>query len=229
MGPRYAGTLMIVAVAATAGAPAWAAQTSGPSWRPTLTAGTDNRSKDASKSGGDPYVAGTLEWNDDSGLFYGGPAFDTIDSSTGSRLEVQAYAGVRPRWAGFQLDLRAAYKQQIDADTGADDDAWEYTANITRAIGPGKARLQYQFTPDTAGAAHGWTWIEARLAWPLARALSGSAAIGRREQQDSVDYTGWNAGVAWTATDRLTLDLRWYGTDARVAGPTYRDELVALA
>ena len=59
-------------------------------WSATLGAATDNRSKDASKTNGDPYAYGTVTWTSPSGLFYVAPiGFETIDSSTGSDLELR--------------------------------------------------------------------------------------------------------------------------------------------
>ena len=44
----------------------------------------------------------------------------------------------------------------------------------------------------------------------------GAAAIGRREQDNSLDYTAWNAGVTYALTDNIDADLRYYATDADV-------------
>ena len=98
------------------------------SWALAVGAATDNRSKDASKTDGDPFVWGEAEWESASGLFYAGPSFETIKSS-GSELEVALNAGVRPEFAGFDFDLNAKHKWQIDANPGTDDDAWEFTAD----------------------------------------------------------------------------------------------------
>ena len=56
-----------------------------------------------------------------------------------------------------------------------------------------------------------------------------TVAVGRREQDNSIDYTGWNAGFTYKAADNLDLDLRWYDTD--VSNPTdqYAGQLVAGA
>jgi len=196
-------------------------------WTFSLGAATDNRSKDASKSDGNPYVYGAADWESADGFFYAAPGFETIDSATGSKLELQAYAGVRPEIAGFDLDLKVAYKQQVDADPGTDNEAWEFTANLSRSIGPASARLQLQHSPDGTGSVRDWTWIEGRLGWDFTDRLEGTVAVGRREQDNSVDYTGWNAGVTFAARPNLDLDLRWYDTDAGVPGEQYAGALVA--
>ena len=196
------------------------------SWSFIVGAATDNRSKAASKSDGDPFVWGQAQWTSASGLFYAGPSFETVKSS-GSELEVALDAGLRPQFAGFDFDLNAKHKWLVDADAGADADAWEFTADMKRSIGPASGRLRLQYSPDSAGPTEAWTWAEAQLGWAFSDRLQASAAIGRREQDNSVDYTGYNIGVSYALTRDLEADLRWHGTDAEVPGEQYADRLVA--
>ncbi len=196
------------------------------SWAFAFGAATDNRSKAASKSDGEPFVWGEAEWESASGLFYAGPSFETVKSS-GSDLEVALDAGFRPQVAGFDLDLNVKHKWLIEANPGADDDAWEFTADVRRSIGPASGRVRLQYSPDSTGASEAWTWYEAQVGWDFTHKLSGSAAIGRREQETSVDYTGYNIGLSYALTRAAELDLRWYGTDAEVPGEQYSDALVA--
>ena len=225
-------TLMTAAAAATAllavAAPA-AAQDAAPSgdWSFAFGAATDNRSKEASKSDGDAFVWGEAQWSSASGLFYAGPSFETVRSSAGSELELKASAGLRPQVAGFDLDFNAAWKYQVDANPGADNDAWEFTADVKRSIGPASGRLRLQYSPDSIGSTEAWTWVEARVGWDFTDRLQGTASIGRREQDNSIDYTGWNAGLTWALTRNIEADLRYHATDADVSGEQYADALVA--
>ncbi len=84
-----------------------------------------------------------------------------------------------------------------------------------------------QYSPDSTGATEAWTWAEARLGWEFTDKLYASAAIGRREQDNSVDYTGYDIGLNYALTRNLEAELRWYGTDADVPGEQYADSLVA--
>ena len=210
-------------------APATAQDASAPSgdWSFAFGAATDNRSKDASKSDGDAFVWGEAQWSSASGLFYAGPSFETVRSSTGSELELKASAGLRPQVAGFDLDLNAAFKYQVDANPGADNDSWEFTADVKRSIGPASGRLRLQYSPDSMGSTEAWTWVEARVGWDFTDKLSGTASIGRREQDNSIDYTGWNAGLTYALTRNIEADLRYHATDADVPGEQYADALVA--
>lgn len=203
------------------------AQDSRNPWSFSLGAATDNRSKDASKSDGDPYVWGEAQWESASGLFYAGPQFETIKASTGSELEVAISAGVRPQIAGFDLDLNAEHKWHVNADPGTDDAAWEFTADIKRSIGPASARVRLQHSPDSTGSTEAWTWVALRGGWDFTNKLTGTVEIGRREQDNSVDYTGWNAGFTYALTRNLEAEVRYHATDADVPGEQYADALVA--
>ena len=194
-------------------------------WSFSFGAATDNRSKDASKSDGEAFVWGQGAWESADGMFYGTVGAETIDGG-GSKLESELALGVRPQAAGFDFDLNVAWKNRFDADAGYDADAWEFTADASRSIGPAGARIRLQHSPDGTGSTKAWTWYEARLSWDFTPKLSGSTAIGRREQDNSIDYTGWNVGLSYALTRNLEADLRWHATDADVPGEQYRDALV---
>lgn len=194
-------------------------------WSFELGAGTDNRSKGASKSGNDPYMFAEMQWNTAGGL-YADLEFETIDSS-GSRVETEAEAGWQSSALGFDFDISASHKWRLDAVSGHDDAAWEYQFDILRDFGPVDTRLRLEHSPDGLGSTRATTWVEARLRWPLADRLKASVTLGRREQDNAPDYTGGNAGVAWAVTGTTSLDLRWHGTDAGDEGQQYEDALVA--
>jgi uncharacterized protein (TIGR02001 family) len=206
-----------------------AAQDAAPAGRWSFAFGTatDNRSKGISKSDGEVYAFGEAEWENASGLLYAGSGLQTIRSSGGSDLELEVVAGLRPEVAGFDLDLGASHKFQIDSASGHDDDAWELTADVERSIGPASARLRLQYSPDGLGALEAWTWVEARAGWAFTDRLQGTAAIGRREQDNGLDYTAWNAGFTYAVTRNLDADLRYFATGADVPGEQFADNLVA--
>lgn len=220
-------TATIAALAAALATPVLAQENpSTGGWTFGVGAATDNRSKDASKSDGDPYAWALAEWTSADGLFYVSPGVETIKAG-GSRLETDLTAGIRPQAAGFDLDLSATYKWRAGADAGYDDDYWEFTANVSRAIGPAEARLQLQHSPDGGGSTEAWTWVEARVGWDFTDKLGGTVALGRREQDNAPDYTGWNAGVTYAFTNNLELDVRYHSTNVDDLGRQYDDAVVA--
>lgn len=217
-------SLALAAVLCLAAPPALAR--AGDAWSLGLGAATDNRSKHISKSEGRPYVWGEAEWEGAAGLVYGGPAFETIRGSTGSDLEVSLNAGVRPEVAGFEVDLNVKRQWHVDALPTADDNAWELTADVARAVGPARGRLRLQHSPDGTGSTGAWTWIEGQVEWAFTSRLSGSAALGRRSQDGGPDYTGWSLGAAWRLNRALALELTYHGNDAAASGRRYDDALV---
>jgi uncharacterized protein (TIGR02001 family) len=218
-------SLAVLLTAATA-VPALAQSAPGGDWSFEVGAGTDNRSKGASKSGNDGYVFGSAAWESANGLFYVSPAVETIQAG-GSNVEAEVAVGYQPEAFGYQFDFNVAYKNRLDANDGYDNDTVEFGANVSRAIGPAKARLQVQYSPDSAGSTDAFTWVEGRVGWSFTPKLDGSVALGRREQDNSPDYTAWNAGVTYALTDSLGVDVRYYDTDAAEFGEQYEDGLVA--
>ena len=196
------------------------------SWDVSAGATTDNRSKDASKSDGKPSVWGEALWNSASGMFYAGPAYETLNMG-GAELGYAFFAGARPSFAGFDFDLQTSYKALVEADKGFDDGTFEVKVDAMRAVGPVKTRLRAEYSPDGLGGTEEWSWVSAQVAYPLTRTLTASAEIGYRDQENNIDYTGYNAGVTYAVAPRLGLDVRWHGTDANIPGEQHNDRFVA--
>lgn len=218
--------LAAVALVNPAVAQSASGQSARDAWSFELGAGTDNRSKNASKSGNDGYAFGSATWKSENGLFYAGPGFETIQAG-GSNIEAEFVVGYQPEAFGYRFDFNAVYKQRVGAQAGYDEVGVELTGNVSRSIGPASARLQVQYSPDAPGSTDTFTWVEGRVGWDFTNRLEGTVAVGRREQDGAPDYTGWNAGVTYAVTDTLDLDLRYYDTDAHTFGEQYEDALVA--
>ena len=217
-----------VLAAALMGLPAAAyAQTLPAGFGVEIGAGTDNRSKSASKTEGEAYAYGIIDWAPATGDVYVSGSIEGVDAS-GADWESKLTVGWTPQFAGFDFDINAAHKWLIDPVPGTDDDAWEFTANMSRSIGPASARLQYQYSPDSTGSTGSFTWIEARVGWEFTPRLEATAAIGRRELRNSPDYTGWNIGATYALTRNLDLDVRYYDTSIDIPGDRkYADTLAA--
>lgn len=207
-------------------APALAQAPSG-DWSFDVAFGTDSRSKGASKTEGEPFGLAALGWSFSD--FYVAVEGENIDHSTGSEFEAEINAGWTPEAAGFEFDFNAAHKWYLDALPGADDDAWEFTADVSRDLTDRvDARLRFQYSPDSAGSTRSWTWVEARGRVRVHNRVRLSAAVGRREQVNSRDYTAWNVGADFEITDWASLDVRWYDTDVANPSATYEEALVAV-
>ena len=64
------------------------------------------------------------------------------------------------------------------------------------------------------------------MGWDFTPRLEGTAAIGRREQRNSIDYTGWNVGATYALTQNLDLDVRYYDTDVDLPDDQKYDDTV---
>jgi uncharacterized protein (TIGR02001 family) len=196
-------------------------------WSVSFGAATDYRSKGLSKTQGDPYAWGQVEWQSDDEQLYVELGAARVKQSFGSELETELRAGFRPEFGGFSFDFNAMYRDYPDANPGADDDYWEFSADASRSIGPVSGRLRVQYSPDNAGASHAFTYVEGRAGYRLTRKLRATAALGHRDTQDSIDYTAWNVGLDYRVDDNVGLDLRWYDTDCDGLSPQYDHALVA--
>ncbi|KPF78919.1 hypothetical protein IP78_10045 [Brevundimonas sp. AAP58] len=194
-------------------------------WTFELGGATDNRSKGASKSSGDPYVFGEVQYNAANG-FYADAEFETIDSA-GSRVETEVEAGWQGSGGGFDFDVSVSHKWRVNADPGQDDAAVELQFDVMRDFGAVDTRLRVEHSPDGLGSTEAWTWVETRVRWPIVDRLQGAVMVGRREQDNGPDYTGWSAGVAYALTEVTELELAWHGTDIGDQGEQYEDALVA--
>jgi len=213
-------------VAAAAATPALAGDTD-KNWTVSLGAATDYRSKGTSKTMGEPYAYGSVEWRTEDEMFYVAAGAARVKQSFGAEIETEVRVGARPEVAGFEVALEAMYRYYPDADDGTDNEYWEFTGDVSRTVGPISGRLRVQYSPDNAGGSHAFTYYEARGTYKISSKFKASAAVGRRETEDSVDYTAWNAGITFKATDHIDLDLRWYDTDANSYGENYEEALVA--
>lgn len=203
---------------------ATAAHAQTPDWQVTLGTATDSRSKMASKSEGKPFLAGTATATLDAFTFT--TAVETVQASTGADYEISTGLGYRRSIAGTDFTFNATHKFQPDADFGTDNTAWEFTADAQRAFGPIKTRLRLQYSPDGTGTTNAWTYVEVQGSLHLTTDLTASAALGRREQDNSLDYTGAHVGVTYALTPRLTADVRYVATDSPDPGPQYADTFV---
>ena len=150
--------------------------------------------------------------------------------------EVDLYGGWLSALAGFDTETGAiAY---LVSGTRSRPDLAELYAKIARTLGPARfgATASYA-TLGEAGARDGY--VELNASDPLTPKWTVSGAVGHLYQdrpgvldafaapgaRHSVNDTVWSAGVAYSLTERIGLELRW--TDSDHTGPSYPSRLVA--
>jgi uncharacterized protein (TIGR02001 family) len=196
-------------------------------WSGDVTVASEYISKGAGKSGGDPHASLRLERG--FGGNYAGAWFGNVETSQGADSEIHLYAGRTARWAGAEFDVRAFYKTLPGTRDGVQEDHLEFRADAARSLAGNKLRLRVEFAPDGYATAEEAWWIEGQASRKLTPKLTGSVALGAREQNGGSDYTAWNAGLRYAVSERLGVDLRWYDTDSHRLSDNHEGRLVAAA
>ena len=152
------------------------------------------------------------------GAIYVGGYIKNVDAST-SDGEAAALIGIRTKAAGFDIAASAAWKRALDPAPGSDRNALEVSASASRKVGRFTPKISAVWSPDDLGGTRSTVFAEAGASYRFSPALSASAAFGRRERQGGANYNAWNAGLTWDAWRQLTVDLRYYDTNAGSAQP----------
>lgn len=148
-------------------------------------------------------------------------------TSSSAEGEAAALIGFRTSAAGFDLGASAAWKRAIDPAPGSDVNGLELNMFVSRRFGWITPRVSVTWSPDDVGSTGRTTFAELGASYRIAKAVSASAGVGRRDRTGGLDYTAWNAGVAWTAKP-VTIDLRYHDTN-RSSDHPYKARLVGSA
>lgn len=162
------------------------------------------------------------------GAFYAGAWASNVDFGDDADAEVDLYGGWRPEVAGWALDLGGVAYLYTGQPDGADYDYVELKAAASLAVGPVTLGGAAYWSPDFFGASEDEaTYVEANAAVAPADRWTVSGAVGRQWVSSDLDYTTWNAGVAYALTDHLTVDVRYHDTDQHDFGEAYGARAVA--
>jgi uncharacterized protein (TIGR02001 family) len=152
-----------------------------------------------------------------------------------SHIEIDVYGGFKHKIDKFEFDIGFIYYGYPDADdAGGEFDFIEgklaVNTDLTDKINVGAALF---YTPEVFGEA-GEVWsYEGTISVALGKydrfSPTFSAKVGYLDFQDdsSLSYTYWNAGVEIGIGDKLALDLRYWDTDVDNNPAFADDEFVA--
>lgn len=177
-------------------------------WSGEVGAATDYVKRGFSRSDDTAHLFGSATAT--SGAFYAG-AFATTADLGDADGEVDLYAGWSPEAFGYVFDLSVARNVFVG------DDDLSYTdvqLQASREIGPVRLAALVGGSPDYLGGDEA-VWVQGDASVELYRRWTLSATLGR-EDADVSDHTYWSVGSAWKINDRLTTELRYWGTDAKV-------------
>lgn len=162
-------------------------------------------------------------------MFYAGVWASSIEFDApydGASVEVDVYGGIKHKFSNIELDLGVIYYAYPDAEEGANNDLdyleikFGATAELTSNISV-SGTVYYS---DDYFAESGEAWVvEGGISVglgtygrfsPTLSALVGNVDWDDNDLSGIEDFTYWNVGVEVGLTDKFTLDLRYWGTDA---------------
>ncbi|MDR3445061.1 MULTISPECIES: TorF family putative porin [unclassified Dyella] len=175
------------------------------------------------------------------GAFYAGVWTSNVDFSpsgdTRTRQEVDLYGGWRPTFAGITFDLGYIHYGYLHQPKEMTESYAETYLRGSHAFGPVTLGGAVYYSPNFPGIARHAVYAEGNVAYTIDPAWTVSVAMGRQTIGSSVmrddgsradfSYNTWNAGVTWTIRDGLSLDLRYWDTNAHDSGHIYGSHAVA--
>ena len=192
-----------------------------------VTVASEYISKGIGKSDGGPHASVALDRG--FGANYAGAWVGNVKTSQGADSEVHLYLGTKRDWAGVGWDARAIYKTLPGTRDHVQDDHLEFRVDANRSLGANKLRLRVEFAPDSYAATEEAWWVEGQVSRKLSGKWTAIAGVGLREQNNSADYTAWNAGVRYAATKDIGVEVRWFDTDSHRLSDNHDGRLVASA
>ena len=167
------------------------------------------------------------------GIFYAGiwAAMVDPDFVGGASAEVDYYAGITPKLGPATFDFGVIAYHYPNSDAAASDgvDYVELKAGVSGEIIPGLSTgFTYYYSPDytfALGPSHvfeGTAGYTFQKVWIFEPTIDGTVGYITFDDDSTLDYTYWNAGIA-LAVEALTLDFRYWDTDTSVIAVDGRD------
>jgi uncharacterized protein (TIGR02001 family) len=162
------------------------------------------------------------------GIGYAGVWASGVDFGDGTDAEIDVYGGAKPSYGGFNFDVGFIYYGYAGQPAGSPWDYWEAKAAASHAVGPGTVGVAAFYSPEFTGKTGDAVYVELNGSVPVpgAEQLSVSGAIGHQEIDLAPGYTTWNLGATFAVSDNLSLDVRYWDTDAHDLGPIYDSRFV---
>ena len=181
-------------------------------------------------------------------IFYAGIWASNVDFGAGTDLagnpqnladlEIDYYAGIRPKWKGITFDIAGLYYTYPSAfDPGGEFDYFElktgmaYTFNekLTLALTNYWSPDNFLETGDNDVLEFGAAYAFANKIWMFTPTVSG--VYGHQwgdANAGGFDYNYWNAGLTLGFYDKpaFSIDVRYWDTDADVICSKFCDERV---
>ena len=150
-----------------------------------------------------------------------------VDFGSGTDVEFDLYAGVKPVVGAVTFDLGVIYYGYTGQPAGANWDYWEGKVAASVPAGPATLGAAVYYSPEFFGKTGSAFYYEVNGAVAIPETkFSVSGALGRQQVKGTADYTTWNAGVGYALTDNIGVDLRYFDTDEHGFGAIYDSRVV---
>lgn len=161
------------------------------------------------------------------GQFYTGVWTSNVDFSpfgdSRSSNEIDVYGGWKPTFGALTLDIGGIYYGYVH--NPGNTNYGEVYGKGTYAFGPLSVGASVYYSPQfPAKSGHAW-YYEGNAAYTVDK-WTISGAVGRQDIEKAADYTTWNLGVGYALTKNVSLDLRYWDTDAHDFGDVYDAKFV---
>jgi len=207
----------------------------GPSFSASAGVASDYLFRGVSRSGDRAEAFGSVDaaFSDGyAGVWVSNAAFGAPGQRTRAGAEIDAYAGWRPEFRGYSLDIGAQYTAFAGLPAAEVGEGYvEVHAKASRSIGPVTGHLGLRYSPDFfAHGGNAW-YGEAQADYALAPDWTLSAGAGYQTVEHASalqrgEYAAWNAGVTHTFGDHVAVDVRYSDTDHPSFLPAYGGRLV---
>jgi len=143
---------------------------------------------------------------------------------TKTTTEVDVYGGWKPSFGGLNLDIGGIYYFYLN--NPAPTEYGEIYGKGSYAFGPLTVGASLFWSPQFPAQSGDAYYYEANAAYTVGK-WTVSGALGHQDIQKAADYTTWNAGVSYAIKDGISLDLRYWDTNAHEFADIYGSRAVA--
>jgi uncharacterized protein (TIGR02001 family) len=176
---------------------------------------SDYRFRGISQTGRDPAIQGGADYTYNPASLYVGTWVSNVDKAgfAGSPFEWDIYAGWRPSFGDFTLDVGAVYYMYPKADV--DIDTLEFKLGGTYDFGVAAVSLTGYYSDDWFNLDDAWR-IEGGISIPLPADFAIAAKFGHNEfdtpyASGTDDYQDWSIGLTYSLGN-ATLALTYTDT-----------------
>jgi hypothetical protein len=150
-----------------------------------------------------------------------------VTSSLGDG-EASASASLALPVKPVELAVGINYKHLTGVKGDGDTDAWEFNGSAQRKLGGVTLRFAAVYSPDDIGSTGQSLYLEGGTSLDLSKGWKISGSVGRRSRASAPDYRSYNVGIAKSVAGKMTVEVRYFGTDQGERGDLYRERLVGL-